>query len=132
MYKFKIESRNYVYFSDPSAEVEILCAAKPDIPTKPISSNNNDLISVDWDAPSNNGLPITSYTILVERKDGVFVQDLNYCVGSDSTLVANTQCDFSSFVLIDSPYSLVKDDVVKIKIAATNAYGTSDYSDVTD
>jgi hypothetical protein len=68
-YKFKVESRNYVYYSSESLPVTILCASKPSIPAAPTTANENDLVKFDWAAPSENGLPITSYSVLIEKKD---------------------------------------------------------------
>lgn len=72
-YKFKIEAHNGAYYSSPSAPVEILCAAIPDIPVVPTTANQDSVIYIDWTAPNDNGLPITSYTILTLRNDGAFV-----------------------------------------------------------
>lgn len=56
---------------------------------------------------------------------------MNYCVGFDATLVSNTACDIPLSTLTAAPYRLEIWDVVKVKIAATNAYGSSEYSDLT-
>ena len=89
-YKFKIESRNVVYYSSPITPVEVLCATKPGIVATPTTTNSNSVIVFDWEAPANNGLPITSYQILVQTSSNTFVQDLNYCIGNDASVLSNT------------------------------------------
>ena len=127
-YKFMIESRNVVYYSSPSTPIEVLCAAKPDIVATPTTTNSNSVIVLDWDAPAENGLPITNYHILVQTSSLTFVQDLNYCIGNDANVLSNTECSIPQSLLIVSPYSLSMGDSVYVKISATNAYGSSDFS----
>jgi hypothetical protein len=83
-YKFKIESRNDAHHSDFSQDIELLCASIPSKPALNTVANLLDSIYIDWDAPADNGLPITSYTVLTQKTDGSFVQDLNYCISDDA------------------------------------------------
>lgn len=88
-YKFKVEARNYLFYSDPSEFVQILCATRPSQPTQVETTNDADYIRVDWQAPDSNGLPITAYKVLFRQFDNQYVQDLGSCMESDSSLVSD-------------------------------------------
>lgn len=47
-YKFKVEARNYLYYSQPSNFVQILCATIPSVPSILSTSNEADYIRVAW------------------------------------------------------------------------------------
>jgi hypothetical protein len=67
VYKFKVEARNYVFYSQASALVSILCATIPDVPAKTSTANDGDYITVYWAEPANNGLEITGYEIMFQQ-----------------------------------------------------------------
>lgn len=90
----------------PSIPITVLCATIPSVPAPPTTTNLNNLIVVSWNAPSGNGLVITSYTILIQTITGSFVQDSTYCVGYNPTIVATTTCTIPMSVLYSAPYSL--------------------------
>lgn len=60
-YKFRVEARNMLYFSDASDSVSILCAMAPQTPAMPTSENSLDQVNIYWSAPATNGLAISSY-----------------------------------------------------------------------
>lgn len=80
----------------------------PDPPSIPSTSVYvNDLI-IDWEAPYDQGTPITGYKVEIRHPDGVtFSEELTYCDGSDSTIVANTQCSVPLSVLLTDPFNKV-------------------------
>jgi hypothetical protein len=125
-YKFKVESRNYLYYSELSADIQILCATKPVVPDTPTSTNEANYVIIDWEAPFNNGIVISSYVISFRTLADTYVTDSTYCDGTDSDIVANTQCTIPLETLTAAPYSLGLGDPVNVKIAAGNTYGTSD------
>lgn len=61
IYKVTVESRNFLYYSDASTPIVVLCATKPSVPDTPTTINEYDYVIIDWEAPSENGLPITGY-----------------------------------------------------------------------
>lgn len=63
-YEFIVEARNSAGYSSASATFSELHALAPDIPVAPTTTNSGTEILVDWSAPSDNGSPITSYSIL--------------------------------------------------------------------
>jgi len=89
-YKFKVEARNIYGFSDYSQEISILCASAPSVPAIPMSRNVLDQVNFDWVAPFNNGLPITSYKVMIRKSDNTFAEILDYCNGALATIILNT------------------------------------------
>ena len=51
------------------------------------------------------------------------------CDGAQSTVMSSRTCSVFLTTLRASPYSLVKDDGVYVKIISVNLYGDSIYSD---
>jgi hypothetical protein len=82
-YKFIIQSRNIFYYSAPSIPVRILCASIPEIPEMPWTTNFDSLVFIYWPDAESNGLPLTSYSVLIKNKAGNFIKDLIYCIGSN-------------------------------------------------
>lgn len=81
-----------------------------------------------WNLPANNGLPLTSYSILIQKSDGNYLQQLSYCDGSTSTVINARTCTVPLSALTTSPYNLILGQPVNIKVSATNLYGTSSLS----
>lgn len=80
---------------------------------------------IDWTAPNDHGSPITGYNIYIQQHDGTYTQESVECDGTSPTVIASTQCEVSSFSLIASPYNLLKDESVNVKVIAYNFYGDS-------
>jgi hypothetical protein len=91
-YKFKVEARNTFGYSLLSEEVEILCAMAPDSPLTPTTTNALDQVVFDWETPDNNGLPITSYTVMIRKSDNLYAEILDYCNGALVEIVTVTEC----------------------------------------
>lgn len=80
---------------------------------------------ITWQAPSDQGSPITSYTIWIRRKDLVFVEDKALCDGSQQFVIDSLQCIIPLTILGMEPYNLGYMDGVYAKVMATNFYGNS-------
>lgn len=83
-YTFKVKSRNAFDFSlGYSNEVSIYTATNPDKPDAPTTMIVGDDILIDWVAPYDNGLTITSYTVYIQKADPAFYSvDLTNCNGA--------------------------------------------------
>lgn len=68
--------------------------------------------------------------MLTKKNDDTFVQDLNYCISDDANMLTNTECTIPQQLLILTPYDFSMGDPVIVKVAATNAYGTSEFSEL--
>jgi hypothetical protein len=86
-------------------------------------------MNIQWVEPFTNGSPITGYRIYILEHDGVtYTQESVECDGTSSTVITNTICQVSLANLIISPYDLVLNESVWVKIIAENFYGDSPYS----
>jgi titin len=129
-YSFKVEARNTYGYSDASASVTILCATIPDTPATPSSANSLDQVIFDWVAPDDNGLPITSYTVMIRQADNQYSEILEYCNGALAEVVAATECTVPLSTLTSPPFDLILNDSIDFVVRATNAYGDSEFSQV--
>lgn len=65
---------------------------KVSIPTVTIVNPSTDTsVYIDWIAPDNHFSTITQYEIVFKKSDGSFVTYAS-CLGTDSTIVSNTEC----------------------------------------
>lgn len=129
-YTFKVEARNTFGYSEFSDQVPVLCATIPSKPATPYSYRDGGDVIIAWVTPRINGLEITSYSVMIQAKDGTFHTEPVSCDGSDSTIVSNVQCAVPLTTVIAEPFNLLEDDQVYVKITASNAYGTSEESNV--
>jgi hypothetical protein len=102
-----------------------LCAYTPDPPLTITTTNVNELVTVLWSDPIANGSPITAYKVYVRQNDDVtFTEENVDCV----VVVATKTCSITLETLKATPYDLVKDDSVYVKIISVNVYGESELS----
>lgn len=86
---------------------------------------------IDWATPYDGGSTITEYIVMIQQSNGVlFSEDLTNCLGTDATVLSNTECLIPYDTLLAEPYSLAYGDSVYAKVKARNALGDSDYSSV--
>jgi hypothetical protein len=86
-YKFYIEARNAVGYSAQSSTYQIIAATVPTAPATPTTSILNNDITIDWDAPAENGQTILGYRIYIKQSDSVFTQSLGSCDGSTFEII---------------------------------------------
>jgi hypothetical protein len=130
IYKFKVESRNSFGYSDYSDVISILCAAEPDQPQVPTSTVFENQVIFNWDAPNDNGTPITGYNIYFRKSDDTYSTEFVDCDGSDSTIITNTECTIPLATFTAEPFGLSLGEDINIKVSAYNAYGESPVSEV--
>jgi len=130
-YKFKVESRNIYGYSAYSELVSILCAASPSQPEAPTSIVEGNNVVFNWNAPIENGTPITGYHVYFRKADDTFETELINCDGSKSEIVITTQCTIPLETLSASPFGLSTLGLpINAKVSAYNAYGESLVSEV--
>ena len=71
-YKFKVEARNSYGYSVYSEVVTILCATHPSRPDVPTTTVDGNEVIVEWEAPADNGTPITAYQIFFRKSDDTY------------------------------------------------------------
>ena len=66
VYKIKIRGRNTVGFSDFTNPISVIASGKPSKPNTPVTTQvSNTQVVITWQAPTDNGSVITSYSITV-------------------------------------------------------------------
>lgn len=129
-YTFRVEARNAIGYSTPSAEITILCAIVPSQIAPPDTSVDVNSVVITWQAPvTDNGSPISSYKVLIRHSEtSSYSEDLDNCDGSDPTIMAQLFCTIPFDVLTAAPWTLGQGTSVFAKIVATNEIGDSEES----
>jgi hypothetical protein len=91
-YKFKVMARNSVGYSEMSEEIVILAAQLPARPLAPTTTLVGENMRVSWLQPDDGGTPLLAYRVVIQQGDGVFVEQLVHCDGSDATIMVNQYC----------------------------------------
>jgi hypothetical protein len=73
-YKFYVQARNSVGYSESSEVITILAAQLPTKPQAPVTTLLGENMRITWTQPDDGGTPILSYRILIMQNDGVFVE----------------------------------------------------------
>ena len=124
-FKYRVKSK-YGWSKDFSPVLEARTATLPAAVTA-LSFSIVDLLNVrvGWSQPYNGGSPIMSYTILFQHRDGVSFSTLDtYCDGGYSTILLQRFCDIPFTVLRQEPLQLQFDDLIVVKVYATNVIGS--------
>lgn len=127
VYGFKLQARNDFGLSDDSEEFLILCATVPNAPLAPVTTGYLSDVIVSWQAPFNNGSPITSYRIFLQAKDTSYIEESFYCL-SNEYMVEHTECVVPLDVLTQEPYNLQLGDSIYAKVIPNNVYGEGQIS----
>lgn len=93
----------------------------------PEASQSTSLdVLIDWQAPFEQGSPISQYWVYVREKNGVtFSLPLGDCDVSLQSIVINTQCSVPVAILRAYPFNLEFGDAVVTRVVATNSVGDS-------
>ena len=131
-YKFKVEARNSVGYSDFSNTVVIQAVQVPDTPDAPVVEKAGTETVVSWVAPYHGGSAITSYIVSFLKSDGSFTTSPTYCIHNDATMISEASCSVPSSHFVGSPFNLEWGDQVFAKIIASNWRGSSPESGVSN
>ena len=108
----------------------LLAAFKPEAPDTVTTSVAGNLAIISWSEPVTNGSPITSYSVFVKKHaEETYIQESVNCQGSSAFTVTNRQCSIALATLIVTPYNLVLNEGIYVKVISTNVYGDSPKSD---
>ena len=129
-YEFKVESRNSYGYSAFSNTVSLLCAYIPDPPLMITTANTNNLVTVSWDDPVDNGSVISAYKIYILEHDSVtYTEENSDCDGTGAEVVNSRACTIDLLTLTSAPYSLELEESVSVKIISVNTFGESAFSE---
>ena len=125
-YLFQYRAINAV---GPSAwsptSIAIKAAAIPSQMSAPVLSQSSTKMRFTWSAASENGDPITSYTLYIYSKSSLtFTSASANCDGTSATIIQNLYCEID-FSILKSSYGYSDLDIPQAKIAAANSYGSS-------
>jgi hypothetical protein len=85
-------------------------------------------VQIDWAAPSANGDSIQTYTIEIFHQGTTSDwSSTASCDGSSSSVISSLSCFVPMSTLTAAPYSYAFDDLVLVRILATNNYGDGSY-----
>lgn len=89
-YKYKLQAQNDFDLSVFTQELTLICATVPLAPSAPTTTTVNEVVVVDWTAPSDQGTPITAYKVYIRQLDLEYTLELANCDGSDEAIVTST------------------------------------------
>ena len=80
-YRFRVQARNAVGFSNYSVVFTIIAATVPSKPGAPTTYLNVDStkVVIDWSAPDTGGLSIDGYKVEIKTSTASFAKDLTDC-----------------------------------------------------
>lgn len=78
----------------------------PDKPSPVRTSKEQTNVVLTWQAPQSHGFDITDYQVVIRKQDGVYSSIIDYCDGSDESVIIATQCSVPMAVLREEPFSL--------------------------
>ena len=120
IYAFKVRARNIYGYGQFSAESTIVAVDVPgqiSIPTVTMANDTTDtFITVDWTAPDDHYATITAYEILFKTSSGSFTT-YSSCLGTDSTIVAQTYCTVD-MIGLKSAVGLSVDSLIQVRMRA--------------
>ena len=122
-YDFKVSALNDYGYSDYSELITLLAAYIPDPPldVETIMDSANNRVYVSWFQDSDNGSPVTSYSVYVKISGAeTYEQESVDCDGTNADVISNLSCFISLTTLTAAPFSLVGGDSVWVRVIATN------------
>lgn len=129
-YAFRVRARNVFGWGPFSAVTYIQAACAPAAPLAPVTAIDAATggLVITWQAPNNDGSPITAYVIDIADVTSTTWSTAASCNGADPLVVAALTCTVPMSTLTAAPFNYVFGNVVYVKIAAVNAYGAGSWS----
>lgn len=106
-YRFRVRARNAFGLSSYSQELELLFASYPSKVDPPTTTVITNYVIFNWNAPADNGTPISAYQILIRQADTDFVEDKTLCDGTKFLVIQDTQCIVQLSHLSALPFQLL-------------------------
>lgn len=101
----------------------------PEQPATVTTTNTGSDVLIEWIAPYDNSDPITLYQILIQKKNGEWLENLSHCDGTNSTVKTDLECIVPMSVFTSSDYNLVLGDLIVVKVRAKNSIDYGDFSE---
>lgn len=129
-YTFRVRAKNSIGLGVYSFTIVVTPASIPSKIATAATTTISTSVRIAWDLPNLNGGSIVSYRVWIMKKDGTFNLESTWCSESDSLMTSNRYCFVRMTDLTGATYNLVKSDLVRVKVQASNAKGWGDLSDV--
>ena len=100
--------------------VSIVLPSVPDAPTVTPNAASATSLDVSWDAPDNQGPPITDYDYQYRIAQGHPAAGYQLCIRGPRLPISRTRCDTIENLTTGTEY--------EVQVRATNAGGTTDWS----
>jgi len=124
-YGFRVRARNIFGWGPYSAVTYIKAAREPDVPAAPTTSIDSETggIAITWTAPDERGDTITAYLIEIANKAGDSWTTHTSCDGSSPSVIEALRCVVPMSALTEVPFNYVFDDLVVVRVSASNSFG---------
>jgi hypothetical protein len=129
-YTFRVRAKNSIGLGVYSFTIVVTPASIPSKMATAATSTVSTSVRIAWDLPNLNGGTIVSYRVWIMKKDGTYNLESTWCSESDSLMTTNRYCLVRMTDLTGATYNLVRSDLVRVKVQASNAKGWGDLSDV--
>ena len=129
VYRFRVRARNIYGWGPPSDVLPVAAAGIPEQmepPVTEIDPNNGLNILVTWVEPYDNSDAISAYNIIFRASDGTY-HNTAECVSEVPDLGLSCSVPIATF--LGSPFNLAYNDLVQVRVQATN---TNDWSDLSE
>jgi hypothetical protein len=134
VYGFRVRARNIFGWGPYSTVTEIKAAREPGVPAAPVTSVDpvTGGVTIEWTAPDARGDTITDYKVEIADKAGTTWHIEPSCLGTDVDVKTNLKCVVLMSSLTSAPYNYVFDDLVQVRVQATNFFGFGVLSPVSE
>jgi len=122
-YGFRVRARNIFGWGPYSSVTYVSAAREPGVPLAPVTSIDAATggVAIAWTAPDARGATITAYRVEIANKAGDTWQSDALCDGTSAATIAALSCVVPMATLTASPYNYVFDDLVQVRVQASNA-----------
>lgn len=124
-YIFRYRVLNRQGWSEFSGTTAILAAQVPLQVGPVVTSMNAANVKIAWITPDNGASALLKYVIMIQKADGTYAEEVNYCDGSNFVILARAFCEIPMQVLTSAPYSLPQGALIRATVTAYNIIGAS-------
>jgi len=86
---------------------------------------NGPNVKFEWMVPDNGASSLLRYEVLLMKNDGTYIEEKQFCDGSNFIILANAFCEIPMQILTSAPYSLTQGTLIRATVRAYNVIGGS-------
>lgn len=124
-YGFRVRAKDLYGYGPYSKVLYVVPKTAPDKMLPPVTIVEGVLIKISWVEPFGNGADVIKYRVQVQKKDGSFITEDEYCSETNATMNQVLNCYVPMSTLTGPKYKLEKYDYVIARAQAGSfiAYG---------